>query len=74
MVHTCLIHSKKAFDRVERKEVWNSQRRRGIEENITGIIKTVYKGNANQIITREGESISYVLNPLKLLIIILMIL
>lgn len=51
----CFSDLEKAFNRVCREDIWKALGRRGIDEETTGMVKTVYEKNRNCIQSNNEE-------------------
>lgn len=73
-VFTCFIDMKKAFDSISRAKIWESLRKKGVDEGLVRAIKSIYKETYNVVRTcnvlsekfktSEGVRQGSVLSPL----------
>ena len=49
------IDLEKAFDRVPREAVWWALRKRGVDEWLINVIKSMYEGATTAVKFKEGE-------------------
>ena len=53
------IDLEKAFDRVPREVVWWALRKRGVDEWLINVIKSMYEGATTTVKFKEGESAEF---------------
>ena len=58
-MHVVFVDLEKAYDRVQRKVVWDVLRKKGVGETYVRIIKDMYEGSSTKIKTRSGVSESF---------------
>lgn len=56
----CFIDLEKAFDRVQRQQIWESMKNRGVDSKLIKAIKSTYVNTRNYVRTRNSQSEEFV--------------
>jgi hypothetical protein len=61
-LHLLFTEYVKAFDRVDRKKLWNTVCTRGVPHHLTAVIRNMHKGTKISLITISGKMLSAEIN------------
>lgn len=59
-IHMCFIDLEKAFDRIQREQIWKALEKRMIDRRTIEILKAMYRNNTNIVRTNNEESREFV--------------